>query len=309
MLEICNLRKSYGGKTVLDGLSMTVQTGEIYGFLGENGAGKTTTMNIVTGLLAKDSGSVTVDGKPEGDMETLSIGYLPESPEFFEYMTCREYFRYIAAACQYSGNIEKRTEEVIGLIGLTPSIDRKIKGFSRGMKQRVGIGCALYSGKDLILLDEPTSALDPQGRADVMQIIQRLKEMGKTVILSTHILSDVERVADRVGILHQGKLQLEGSIQELLRANADHVIGFEADGLTPALREEIAALPFAEKVEGKDSSCYVTIAGEWEAGSRALFRYLADRELTVHRYEESRPTLEQIYLKVVKTHAAAQSWG
>ena len=137
------------------------------------------------------------------------------------------------------------------MIGLTPSIDRKIKGFSRGMKQRVGIGCALYSGKDLILLDEPTSALDPQGRADVMEIIQRLKEMGKTVILSTHILSDVERVADRVGILHQGKLQLEGSIQELLRANAAHVIGFEADGLSPACGKNWRGSPSWKRWKGK----------------------------------------------------------
>lgn len=309
MITIRDLRKSYGSKKVLDGLSMTVNTGEIYGFLGENGAGKTTTMNIITGLLAKDSGTVIIDGRPEGTPEPFSIGYLPESPEFFEYMTCREYFRYIAAACGFLGDVERRTEEVISLIGLSPAIDRKIKGFSRGMKQRVGIGCALYSGKDIILLDEPTSALDPQGRADVIQIILRLKEMGKTVILSTHILSDVERVADRVGILHQGSLQLEGSIGQLLQENSNRLIGFEAEGLSPALRERLASLPFAEKVEGSGNSCYVTIAGDLDAGNRELFRFLAEGGLTVRRYELSRPTLEQIYLKVVKSRGTAQSWG
>ena len=308
MITIRDLRKSYGSKKVLDGLSMTVNAGEIYGFLGENGAGKTTTMNIITGLLAKDSGSIFIDGHPDGQMETLSIGYLPESPEFFEYMTCREYFRYIASACGYEGDVEKRTGEVISLIGLAPAIDQKIKGFSRGMKQRVGIGCALYSGKEIILLDEPTSALDPQGRADVMQIIARLKEMGKTVILSTHILSDVERVADRVGILHQGTLRLEGKVSDLLRENAAHIIGFEANR-SPAVREKIAALPFAEKVEGSGSSCYVTVSGDLDAGNRELFRLLADNGLTVQRYELARPTLEQIYLKVVKAHAAANSWS
>ena len=309
MIEISGLQKSFGSKRVLNGLNMEVKPGEVYGFLGENGAGKSTTMNIVTGLLEKDGGEVRINGKDLSVMEEHPIGYLPESPEFFDYMTCRQYFAYIAAACSYEGDIRKRTEEVIRLIGLENAIDRKIKGFSRGMKQRIGIGCALYSGKDILILDEPTSALDPQGRAEVMQIILQLKEMGKTVILSTHILSDVERVADRVGILHNGVLQLEGNIAELLRANAGHEIMLEAENLPADLIEKIAKSPFAISCNLTQHGGKVEIAEDFEEGNRALFRILAENKILVSSYQVVRPTLEQIYLKVVGAHAAAKGWN
>ena len=309
MIEISGLQKSIGSKRVLNGLNMEVKPGEVYGFLGENGAGKSTTMNIVTGLLEKDGGEVRINGKDLSVMEEHPIGYLPESPEFFDYMTCRQYFAYIAAACSYEGDIRKRTEEVIRLIGLENAIDRKIKGFSRGMKQRIGIGCALYSGKDILILDEPTSALDPQGRAEVMQIILQLKEMGKTVILSTHILSDVERVADRVGILHNGVLQLEGNIAELLRANAGHEIMLETENLPADLIEKIAKSPFAISCNLTQHGGKVEIAEDFEEGNRALFRILAENKILVSSYQVVRPTLEQIYLKVVGAHAAAKGWN
>ncbi len=309
MIEISGLQKSFGSKRVLNGLNMEVKPGEVYGFLGENGAGKSTTMNIVTGLLEKDGGEVRINGKDLSVMEEHPIGYLPESPEFFDYMTCRQYFAYIAAACSYEGDIRKRTEEVIRLIGLENAIDRKIKGFSRGMKQRIGIGCALYSGKDILILDEPTSALDPQGRAEVMQIILQLKEMGKTVILSTHILSDVERVADRVGILHNGVLQLEGNIAELLRANAGHEIMLETENLPADLIEKIAKSPFAISCNLTQHGGKVEIAEDFEEGNRALFRILAENKILVSSYQVVRPTLEQIYLKVVGAHAAAKGWN
>ena len=309
MIAITGLRKSYGGKTVLDGLNMTVPTGAVYGFLGENGAGKSTTMNIITGLLAKDGGEIQVDGKGFDPDEPFSIGYLPESPEFFEYMTCRQYFAYIAAACKFQGDMGKRTEEVIRLVGLERDMDRKIKGFSRGMRQRIGIGCAMYSGKDILLLDEPTSALDPQGRADIMNIIQNLKEMGKTIVLSTHILSDVERVADSVGILHEGRLQVEGKISDLLKGDSNKMIGFQAEGFVPEYLEELREKPFAAAAEFSGNTGYVTIAGEdFSEGNRALFRFLADKGCVVSNYQVSHPSLEQIYLKVVGRHDTAAGW-
>lgn len=308
MIEITGLRKSFGSKKVLDGLNMRIKPGEVYGFLGENGAGKSTTMNIITGLLGKDGGEVRINGRELSQSEDHPIGYLPESPEFFDYMTCRQYFTYIAAACSYRGDVRRRTEEVIRLIGLENAIDRKIKGFSRGMKQRIGIGCALYSGKDILILDEPTSALDPQGRAEVMQIIQQLKRMGKTVILSTHILSDVERVADRVGILHNGILQLEGNIAELLRENAGHEIKLETENLPASLREEIARSPFTVSCALTENGGTVEIADDFEGGNLALFRLLAENGILVSSYQVVRPTLEQIYLKVVGTHDAVKGW-
>jgi ABC-2 type transport system ATP-binding protein len=309
MIVIENLQKSFGSKKVLNGLCMTVQKGEVFGFLGENGAGKTTTMNIITGLLDKDGGSVKVDGAEVAAAGESSIGYLPESPEFFEYMTCFEYFKFIAAACQYSGDIAARSREILALVGLSDAANRKIKGFSRGMKQRVGIGCALYSGKQVIILDEPTSALDPQGRADVIAIIQNLKQMGKTVVLSTHILSDVERVADRIGILHGGRVTLEGKLSDLLTKSARPVIGIEFDRSAQSLIPALQNLPFIADATASQNRVFVTITNDFDAGNRELFRFIAQQEILVRSYQVSRPTLEQIYLQEVGKHVTASGWN
>ena len=189
MIEISGLRKSYKGFEVLKGLDMTVGSGEVYGFIGRNGCGKSTTMNILTGLLAKDGGSVRINGMEVEQAGCLPVGYLPESPAICEYMTARQYLDYIGAACRYPGGLAQRTAEVLEIVGLRGAESRRVGGYSRGMKQRLGIGAAIYANYDIIILDEPTSALDPQGRAEVMQIIEALKQMGKTVLLSTHILS------------------------------------------------------------------------------------------------------------------------
>lgn len=309
MIAVEGVVKSFGKKHVLNGLNMQVCPGEVYGFLGENGAGKSTTMNIITGLLSADAGSIRINGKEISQMEAHPIGYLPESPEFFPYMTCREYFRYIAAACSFRENPEKRTEEIIGLIGLQDAIDRKIKGFSRGMKQRIGIGCALYSGKDILILDEPTSALDPQGRADVMRIIEQLKEMGKTVILSTHILSDVERVADRVGILHDGKIQMEGRISDLLDEHSEKRVEFQAEWLPEDFQEKLMQQEFTGACKISQQGGWVEINGDFSAGNQKLFQFLAQNQCRIRQYQVVRPTLEQIYLKVVGSHGTTtQGW-
>lgn len=215
MLEIIGLEKSYGGGIkVLKGLNMSVDKGTIYGFLGRNGCGKTTTMNIICSILKKDGGQIKigVDGNPNN----IKIGYLPESPNLYGYMNPMEYLKFISACCEYKGNVEKRIAEVLETVGLTYARHRKLKGFSRGMTQKVGIAASIFNNPELLLLDEPTSALDPQGRTEVMNIIEKLKEMGSTIILSTHILSDVERIADKVGIMNDGVIVLEGSIRELI---------------------------------------------------------------------------------------------
>lgn len=215
MLEIIGLEKSYGGGLkVLKGLNMSVDKGSIYGFIGRNGCGKTTTMNIICSILKKDGGQIKigVDGNPNN----VKIGYLPESPTLYGYMNPVEYLRFISACCEYKGDVEQRIAEVLETVGLTYARRRKLKGFSRGMTQKVGIAASIFNNPELLLLDEPTSALDPQGRTEVMNIIEKLKEAGSTIILSTHILSDVERIADKVGIMNDGVIVLEGSIRELI---------------------------------------------------------------------------------------------
>ena len=209
MLHIKNLHKSYGAFEVLKGLDMNVNKGDVYGFLGKNGCGKTTTMNIVSNIIPKDSGEI-IFGK-----ENCKVGYLPETPSMFTYMNGYEYLDYIAACCSYKGDKKKRIDEVINLVGMAEGGKRKIKGYSRGMNQRIGIAAAIFDNPDLLILDEPTSALDPQGRAEVMGIIKQLADMGTTIILCTHILSDVERTANRIGIVRDGRMAVEGTMAEI----------------------------------------------------------------------------------------------
>lgn len=209
MLHIKNLHKSYGAFEVLKGLDMNVNKGDIYGFLGKNGCGKTTTMNIVSNIIPKDSGEI-IFGK-----ENCKVGYLPETPSMFTYMNGYEYLDYIAACCSYKGDKKKRIDEVINLVGMAEGGKRRIKGYSRGMNQRIGIAAAIFDNPDLLILDEPTSALDPQGRAEVMNIIKQLADMGTTIILCTHILSDVERTANRIGIVRDGRMAVEGTMTEI----------------------------------------------------------------------------------------------
>ena len=183
MVKIRNLKKSYGKFPVLRGLNMDINDGDVYGFLGRNGCGKSTTMNIIADVIPKDDGDIELGGG-----NPITIGYLPESPMIFGYMTAREYLGYIAACAEYEGNINGRVSEVLDIVGLTNAADRRAKGFSRGMTQRLGMGAAIIKKPDLLIFDEPTSALDPQGRLEVIEIINRLKSLGSTIVLSTHIL-------------------------------------------------------------------------------------------------------------------------
>ncbi|GAB3057201.1 ABC transporter ATP-binding protein [Salinicoccus sesuvii] len=208
ILRIEGLKKTFNEKAVIDNLNLVVQSNEIYGFIGSNGAGKTTTMKMVLGLLAADEGEMYVcDEKVRfGDTPTnRHVGYLPDVPEFYTYMNAAEYLKLCADITQMEKSVQKgRINELLKLVGLEGE-RTKIKNYSRGMKQRLGIAQALIHRPKLLICDEPTSALDPKGRTEILRI---LKEITKetTVIFSTHILTDVERICDKVGILYEGRI-------------------------------------------------------------------------------------------------------
>lgn len=216
-LKIDNLHKSFGENTIINGLSMSIPENTIFGFLGKNGAGKTTTMKMILGFLKKDEGSIKVFGEEVsfGQSKTNRfIGYLPDVPEFYGYMTAKEYLNLCGAITGLSKNeIKNKSEELLELVGLR-DVNRRISGYSRGMKQRLGIAQALLNSPKLLICDEPTSALDPLGRKEILDIILKIKD-STTVIFSTHILSDVEAICDHVVVLDKGKNVLEGSIDEL----------------------------------------------------------------------------------------------
>jgi ABC-2 type transport system ATP-binding protein len=211
------LRKSYGSRRALDGLDLTVPTGVVYGFLGPNGAGKTTTMRLLTGLLRPDSGTIELLGRPfsRSDRRRLfEIGALVESPSFYPYLSGRENLRALAAAG--AATSRRRVDEVLDIVGLRDRGGDKVSRYSLGMKQRLGIAGALLSDPQLLLLDEPANGLDPAGIVAMRETLRHLASIGKTVFVSSHLLAEVQQLADVVGIIAGGKLVREGSMRELL---------------------------------------------------------------------------------------------
>lgn len=217
VLTIQNVIKSFGSKKVLCGLELSVQEHSIFGFIGKNGAGKTTTMKAILGLIKCDSGAIYVMGEKVHFGQTNTnryIGYLPDVPEFYSYMTTTEYLTFCGNICGMDkADITVRSTELLKLVGLDQE-KRRIKGFSRGMKQRLGIAQALLNRPKLLICDEPTSALDPAGRKEILDILLAAKEQ-TTILFSTHILSDVERICTEVAFLNDGKIAMQGTIAEL----------------------------------------------------------------------------------------------
>ena len=295
MVTIRNLKKSYKAFPVLRGLNMDINDGDVYGFLGRNGCGKTTTMNIIANVIPKDEGDITL-GNGE---RKISIGYLPESPTIFGYMTAREYLEYIAACVNYEGDIAKRTEEVLEIVGLRDAADRRSKGFSRGMTQRLGMGAAIYRNPDLLIFDEPTSALDPQGRVEVISIINRLKAMGSTIVLSTHILSDVERVANRIGIMNGGVLAEEGEINAVMRKYGGDIVNVKLRNLTQENKITLLKVDFARAEFNNETGLFRFGTDNAEDTARRLMKLLAENDMIAESFNIGTATLEEVFRKVV----------
>ncbi|UCD91835.1 MAG: ABC transporter ATP-binding protein [Methanobacteriota archaeon] len=218
-IEIKALEKDYKDVKALKGLDMVIEEGQVYGFCGPNGAGKTTTLKILVGLVRATSGEASIrgiDALNDGVEARKHVGYLPESYGMPRWDTPRKFLTYIGILSGMSkADISKRIEDISGEIGLTDNLDRKIKAISKGNKQRIGIAQALIHDPEILLFDEPTTGLDPIGRNDVLDTMREYANKGKTVLFSTHILSDVEKICDTVGIIHEGLLIEEGSPEEL----------------------------------------------------------------------------------------------
>lgn len=225
IIEIESLRVEYRTRAIgqrtkvaVDGLNLNVLQGEVFGFLGPNGAGKTTTMNVLLGFVNATSGQARLFGVDvRQPIARQRIGYLPELTYYYKFLTAEELLRFYAKIFGIPRReADRRIEELLKLVELDSARKRPIKSYSKGMQQRAGLAQALINNPDLLILDEPTSGLDPIGRMKVREIIQRLKNEGKTVLFSSHELGEVETVCDRVAILHQGKLRVEGRVNELI---------------------------------------------------------------------------------------------
>jgi len=303
ILTITGLGKSFGSQRVLEDLSFSVPEGSIYGFIGKNGSGKTTTMKIVLGLLPADTGEISVCGEKVhyGDTRTNRfIGYLPDVPEFYGFMTAKEYLRLCGEITGMpTALIQIKSEELLDLVGLA-DVKKRIGTFSRGMKQRLGIAQALLNEPRLLICDEPTSALDPIGRREILDILLKVKER-TTVLFSTHVLTDVEAICDRVGILDGGKLVLTGSVSELKNTHSRHscTVTFRTPEDATVFQADPRINVMTTSLDAKDPS--ITIhASDPEQTMALIIRILGETGLVPLRLETAEPKLEDIFLEVVR---------
>lgn len=294
ILEVKDLHKSFGSKTVLDGLTFSVSEGSVFGFIGRNGAGKTTTMKMILGLLQPGSGEITVCGERVryGNTPTNKyVGCLPDVPEFYSYMTAREYLRLCGEVTgMKQSEIKKRSGELLELVGLANEKHR-IKGYSRGMKQRLGIAQALINKPRLLICDEPTSALDPLGRKEILEIISSAR--GETsVIFSTHILSDVEKICDDTAILEKGRIALCGTVSELKakRSGSDVQI-------VPASAGD--AEKTAQLLGGEVHSGTVIVRNASQDKMLNILKTISENRIPILKIEHTEPDLEQLFMEVI----------
>ena len=285
ILKIENLSKKFGGHNVINNLSLSVPENTIYGFLGQNGAGKTTTMKMILGLLKPSSGKISVCGEEVTYGETKTnryIGFLPDVPEFYGYMKPKEY---LALCGEITGldrkAVKAKSEELLSLVGLEKA-NKRIGGFSRGMKQRLGIAQALLAEPKLLICDEPTSALDPIGRKEILDILLSVK--GKTtVVFSTHILSDVERICDHVAVLNNDTLQIEfRSPEDLQRFAGNECVGM-----------------LFQNAECTDCTVILRSKNIDEAAGQ-IYDAIYKTKIYPVKVEILEPTLENLFLEVVK---------
>ena len=296
MLEIKNLQKRFGEKEVLKGLDLSVPEGAVFGFIGRNGAGKTTTMKTVLGLLKADAGEIYVNGEKVVYGQTATnhhIGYLPDVPEFYSFMNAREYLRFCGEITGMQvAEMKSRSAELLKLVGLEGEKHR-IKGFSRGMKQRLGIAQALLNSPKLLICDEPTSALDPVGRKEILDILQQVKEQ-TTVLFSTHILSDVERICTDIAFLKDGKIAVQGKLSEVRGKNRTEEYVLETVCEEDA-KKLLAKFPMIKSI----GQTQLTFSGSEELLFQVL-GFLTEQKIPVLKVERQEPTLESMFMEVLE---------
>ncbi len=297
-LAVHGLRKAYGTRVALDGLDLEVPSGTVYGFLGPNGAGKTTTMRLLVGLIRPDAGTLEVLGKPytwRDRHQLFGVGALIEAPSFYPFLSGRENLR--AAAATGAPVTRGRVDELLGMVGLRERAGDKVGNYSLGMKQRLGIAAALLSDPTLLLLDEPANGLDPGGIVGMRDALRQLAAAGKTVLVSSHILPEVQQMADVVGIVAKGKLVREGRVEDLL-ASAALVRARIAPGETAAARTAATARfgPDAVSVTSGGDGSWLEVRTD---GSRSaeLNQVLAQAGVYVSRLEPG-SDLESLFLEL-----------
>lgn len=289
VVQTDGLTKRYGDRLAVDSVSMTVRRGEVYGFLGPNGAGKTTTLRMMLGLIRPTAGTASVLGTTAGRPEVIArVGALVEGPGFFPYLSGRDNLRVMA---RYRSLGDDAVEAALARVDLTDRADDRFKAYSLGMKQRLGVASALMGDPELIVLDEPTNGLDPAGMADMRSLVVSLARGGQTVLLSSHLLAEVQEICDRVGVINGGRLLREARVDELRR---------EASLRVRATPED-TAIAVAMRVAGEDAVRRTPLGLELAmTGDRApgLVRDLVTAGADVHEVSPTERSLEEVFFEM-----------
>jgi len=312
MIEIKNLTKKYGSKTVLDDISFTVKSGEILGFLGPNGAGKSTTMNIITGYISSTSGSVSIDGIDimDNPREYKSkIGYLPELPPLYMDMTVMEYLEFV---CGIKSADKSCIPEILKEVKIEHVSHRLIKNLSKGYRQRVGIAQALVGNPELLILDEPTVGLDPMQIIDIRNVISQLGKK-KTLFISSHILSEISAVCDRVLIINKGKIVAEDTpdnLSALVSGKNKYVVRIE--GEKENIEKLLSSMDDIDKFEYKGSDeensfDYIVYARSGSDIRKKLFNLIASNDMAILMFKRFDVSLEDIFITLTGDEKGADS--
>lgn len=297
-IEIKNLVKKYKSVVAVNDISLDVYEGEIFGFLGPNGAGKTTTIKTLLGLIFPTSGSCFLLGKPAGDIDVkVKVSYLPESPYFYEHMTAREVVGFYGGLFGLSGTAkDKRVDELLEMVGLSGAGSKSLRAFSKGMLQRVGIAQALINDPQILFFDEPTSGLDPVAHRDIRNLIVHLKSQGRTIFLSSHQLSDVELVCDRVSILNRGKIRRLGTVGDLIAGGNVEIVAENLQANADA-RAKLQAM--TSNVEEIGTRLVITTSAS-NVSKNNVLDWVRANGGDVVSVTETRRTLEDIFYETVR---------
>ena len=302
MIKVVGLKKSYGRLEALKSISFEVEKGSVFGFIGRNGAGKTTTMNILTGLIKFNGGKIFIKGKDflKNKQELVrSIGYLPETPTFYNYMNAYEYLNFIARIIGYDlKKSSKSVGKLLETVKLAKQGKRRIGGYSRGMKQRLALAVAFMNSPEILFLDEPASALDPEGRVEMLELIEGLKDNKITIFLSTHILNDAERVCDKICIIDEGKILLTKNLSELHETYIQPIFDVEFEEDPEEAVNSLKKLSWVESIKenGRRISIYVK---DIDHAKREILKEISKLNTNVTSYQIRKSTLEDIFMRIV----------
>ena len=301
-IELRGLSKRFGETLALDGVDLVVQPGVVFGFLGRNGAGKTTALRILSGLARPTSGTAQVLGHDvthAPDAVRARIGFLPDVPGFYPWMTAREYLEFAGRLFGLDQpTLDARAGTLLEMAGLA-SVTTRVGGFSRGMKQRLGIAQALINAPSVLMLDEPTSALDPIGRREVLEMVASLRGR-TTVFFSTHILADVERVCDAVAILERGRIVASAEISELTaRASADRlIVEVDSNGAAVAIAAALAGRAWVRSLETTEQTLRLTVS-DLPTAQREIPAAIVAAGAGLRRFETEEASLEEVFVELV----------